>query len=98
MQRILIERPGGMPVRRRAHVGAVASGNLEVLCEPPLGDGSAVVVQTSVDGYEAIWRATIDRFLARNDVAADFEINDFGATPATVSLRLEQALELARLP
>ena len=96
MQEILIEKSGGVPVSRRAHVGAVASGNLEVLCEPPRGDGSVVLVRTSVDGYAAIWRATIDRFLARGDVAANFEINDFGATPATVSLRLEQALELAR--
>ncbi len=83
-------------MRGRAHVGAVASGNLEVLCEPPRGEGAAVHVHTSVDGYEPIWRATIERFLMRHDVAANFEINDFGATPATVSLRLEQALELAR--
>jgi malonate decarboxylase delta subunit len=96
MQRIQIERSGGAPVRARSHVGAVASGNLEVLCEPPSGEGAIVVVQTSVDGYDAIWRATINRFLSRHDVAANFEINDFGATPATVSLRLEQALELAR--
>ena len=96
MQEILIEKSGGVPVSKRSHVGAVASGNLEVLCEPPRGEGSVVLVRTSVDGYDAIWRATIDRFLVRSDVAANFEINDFGATPATVSLRLEQALELAR--
>jgi hypothetical protein len=29
-------------------------------------------------------------------IAAAIEINDFGATPAMVSLRLEQVLELAR--
>ena len=96
MQRIVVERAGGAPVRGRSHVGAVASGNLEVLCEPPSGDGTTVVVRTSVDGFDAIWRATSARFLDRHDVAADFEINDFGATPAVVSLRLEQALELAR--
>jgi malonate decarboxylase delta subunit len=96
MQRIELERSGGTPVKTRSHVGVVASGNLEVLCEPPRGAGATIVVNTSVDGYDAIWRATLERFLARNDVAADFEINDFGATPATVSLRLEQALELAR--
>ena len=96
MLRIRIERPGGTPTRTRSHVGAVASGNLEVLCEPPRGEGAVVIIATSVDGYDSIWRATIDRFLSRHDVAAEFEINDFGATPATVSLRLEQALELSR--
>jgi malonate decarboxylase delta subunit len=96
MQQLTIERSGGIPVRERAHVGAVASGNLEVLCEPPSGARAIVVVNTSVDGFDAIWRATIERFLARHDFAADIEINDFGATPAVVSLRLEQALELAR--
>jgi malonate decarboxylase delta subunit len=91
-----MERAGGTPVTTRSHVGVVASGNLEVLCEPPSGDGATVVVNTSVNGYEKIWRATIERFLQRHDFAADIEINDFGATPATVSLRLEQALELAQ--
>jgi malonate decarboxylase acyl carrier protein len=96
MQRIVVERAGGAPVTRRAHVGAVASGNLEVLCEPPAGAGARITVETSVDGYEPIWRATLERFLERNPIAAAIEINDFGATPAMVSLRLEQALELAR--
>lgn len=95
MQRIVVERPGGVPVARRAHVGVVASGNLEILCEPPQRSGARVVVTTTVDGFESIWRATLERFLARYDVAAEFELTDFGATPATVTLRLEQALELA---
>ena len=96
MQKLSIERAGGVPVRNRAHVGAVASGNLEVLFEPPNGDAATVVVHTSVDGFDTIWRAVVERFLQRHDFAADIEINDFGATPAVVSLRLEQALELAR--
>lgn len=93
MQEFTIERSGGDPVRGRAHVGVVASGNLEVLCEPPRGDGASVRVRTTVDGYETIWRTVVARFLDRRPIAADIEINDFGATPATVSLRLEQALE-----
>jgi malonate decarboxylase delta subunit len=95
MQRIIVERQGGVPVRLRAHVGAVASGNLEVICEPA-GAGARIVVTTSVDGFEAIWRATLERFLERYNVAAAFEVNDFGATPAMVTLRLEQALEIAQ--
>ena len=93
MQEFTIERSGGDPVRGRAHVGVVASGNLEVLCEPPRGVGARVRVRTTVDGYETIWRTVVARFLDRRPIAADIEINDFGATPATVSLRLEQALE-----
>jgi len=93
MQEIIVERTGGTPVPGRAHVGVVASGNLEVLCEPPRGPGARIVVRTTVDGFEAIWRALLERFLQRHPIAADLEINDFGATPATVTLRLEQALE-----
>ena len=96
MQRLTFERPGGAPLGMRAHVGAVASGNLEVLYEPTQEAVARVIVTTSVDGYEAIWRATIDRFLRRHTFSGDIEINDFGATPATVTLRLEQAVELAR--
>ena len=96
MQRIVVERQNGRPVTRRAHVGAVASGNLEVLCEPPRSPGARIVVTTSVDGFGPMWHATLERFLVRYDVSAEFEINDFGATPAMVALRLEQALELAR--
>ena len=95
MQEFVIERSGGVPVSRRAHVGVVGSGNLEILCEPPTGDRAVVHVRTTVDGFERIWNATVERFLQRRNVAADIEINDFGATPATVTLRLEQALEIA---
>lgn len=93
MQEFVVERDGGAPVAGRAHVGVVASGNLEVLVEPPAGERARVVVRTTVDGFESIWRAVLARFLERHAIAADIEINDFGATPATVTLRLEQGLE-----
>jgi malonate decarboxylase delta subunit len=38
----------------------------------------------------------LDRFFARNDFAAAVEINDSGATPGTVALRLAQAVEESR--
>ena len=95
MHEIVIERPGGRAIARRSHVGVVASGNLEVLCEPALAPRARVAVRTTVDGFDAIWRAVLDRFLQRHDIAADIEINDFGATPAMVTLRLEQAVEAA---
>jgi len=95
VQHFVVERPGGVSVVRRAHVGVVASGNLEVLCDVPSGPRARIAVTTTVDGFEAIWRATLERFLARYEIAADIELADFGATPATVTLRLEQAIELA---
>lgn len=81
---------------RQAHVGVVGSGDLEVLLEPSAEDRAHVVVRTSVDGYRAVWENVLDRFFARNPVCASFEINDFGATPGMVGLRLAQALEEAR--
>jgi malonate decarboxylase delta subunit len=35
----------------------------------------------------------LDRFFARHRPAVTVTINDFGATPGMVTLRLEQALE-----
>ena len=52
-------------------------------------------MRTSADGFSERWRAVIDRFFARHDVAVSVAINDFGATPPTVLLRLEQAIEEA---
>jgi len=82
-------------IARRSHVGVVASGNCEILFEPA-EDRATVVVRTSVAGFRATWNAVLQRFFARNPVGARVEINDFGATPAVVALRLEQALESAR--
>lgn len=90
------EYPASDAVERRAHVGVVASGNCEILLEP-MGNGQAsVVVRTSVTGFAATWEAVLRRFFARNPVAVQVEVNDFGATPAVVALRLEQALEASR--
>jgi malonate decarboxylase delta subunit len=81
---------------RRAHVGVVGSGDLEVLMEPSKTPIARVRVRTSVDGYTQVWKAVLDRFFARFESAATVEINDFGATPGTVTVRLEQAAEEAR--
>jgi malonate decarboxylase delta subunit len=78
---------------RRAHVGVVGSGDLEVLIEPSSKPIAQVRVRTSVNGYSQVWKAVLDRFFSRFERAANVEINDFGATPGTVTLRLEQAAE-----
>jgi malonate decarboxylase delta subunit len=85
------------PGRRRAPVvvGVVASGNLEVLVEPGATPGRChVEVATSAQGFEEIWRAVLDDFAARHAVAGlALSVNDAGATPAVVALRLAQAVE-----
>lgn len=76
-------------------VGVVASGNLEVLVEPaPAAGNCRVVVNTASQGFDNIWRAVLDDFFSRHEIAGvAISINDAGATPAVVSLRLDQALE-----
>lgn len=96
MERIEVEYPARTPVPRRVHVGVVGSGDLEVLLEPSPDQRTRVRVNTSVDGFGAVWRNVLDRFFSRFDGAARVEINDFGATPGTVTLRLEQAVEALR--
>jgi malonate decarboxylase delta subunit len=86
------EYPAGAPVSGRSHVGVVGSGDLEVLLEPADDQRVQVTVQTSVDGFEAVWGRVLDRFFANFAGAARIEIRDCGATPGTVRLRLEQAV------
>ena len=88
--------PAATLVARRAHVGVVASGDLEVLIEPAKDQTARIAVTTAIRGYGVVWRSVIERFLARHGAAAVIEINDFGATPGVVMLRLEQALEASR--
>lgn len=96
METLEYDRPlGKKRPSRRVHVGVVASGNLEVLLEPIESGRSHVTVRTSADGFGTRWQQVIDRFFARHDVAVRIDINDFGATPPTVLLRLEQAVEEA---
>ena len=76
-----------------ALVGVVASGNLEVLVEPAPGSGCRFEVDTSARGFGAIWEAVLRDFHDRHALAGlAVSINDMGATPAVVSLRLDQAI------
>lgn len=78
-------------------VGVVASGNLEVLLEPTAGAHCSVRVETSARGFAPIWQAVMDDFHSRHSLAGvRVSVNDMGATPAVVSLRLDQAV--AELP
>jgi malonate decarboxylase delta subunit len=78
-------------------VGVVGSGNLEVLIESAVLDGACEIeVRTAAVGFGATWQAVMTDFHERWRLAdARICINDMGATPAVVSLRLDQAVESA---
>jgi len=98
MEKLDFEYAAGAPARWRAAVGVVGSGDLEVLLEPGTAGRTRVRVTTSVNGYAAVWRAQLDRLFAGRAAdellpAADIEINDFGATPGVVGLRVAQTFD-----
>jgi malonate decarboxylase delta subunit len=76
-------------------VGVVSSGNLEILIEPtPLSGACEIEVKTAALGFGPTWSAVMADFHARWQLAdTRLSINDMGATPAVVSLRLDQAVE-----
>jgi malonate decarboxylase delta subunit len=86
--------PATRPVTKKAHVGVVGSGDMEVLMEPSKTGAAQVSILTSVNGFGKSWKAVMDRFFARYDGAVHIHINDAGATPGSVMLRLEQAMEV----
>src|SRR4051812_2681540 len=74
-------------------VGVVASGNLEVLVEAMPGTACRVDVDTSARGFGTVWEAVLRDFHERHGVGGlVVSIHDMGATPAVVSLRLDQAM------
>ena len=91
--------PGQRPAGAFAPVlvGVVGSGNLEVLLEPAAGTQCDIHIETSARGFGPIWQAVLDDFHERHALAGvRVSVNDMGATPAVVSLRLDQAVsELA---
>lgn len=90
--------PRASPAVAPALVGVVGSGNLEVLVEPGAPSGRCLVeVATSVRGFGETWRAVVEDFVARQQPEGlRVSVNDAGATPAVVALRLDQAVEAYR--
>jgi malonate decarboxylase delta subunit len=82
--------------KRSAIVGVVASGNLEVLVERVLPNAECQVeIKTAAVGFEEVWDAVVADFVERYSPGGlKFSINDGGARPDTVSLRLAQAARL----
>ncbi|MEO6362859.1 MAG: malonate decarboxylase acyl carrier protein [Caldimonas sp.] len=78
-------------------VGVVGSGNLEVLVEASPGSDCTVHIETSARGFGAIWEALVHDFHRRHALAGvRISVNDMGATPAVVGLRLDQAVSEIR--
>lgn len=94
MEKLKFAFPAGLPAKRRCLVGVVGSGDLEVLLEPGQAGLSSIAVSTSVHGMAKTWDALLTRlFTSGQHPAVQIEINDFGATPGVVRMRIEQALE-----
>ena len=85
--------PGG---KAQAITGVVASGNLEVLLERTLPPTECTVeIETPIRGYGEVWEAVVADFVARAEPGGlRITINDGGARPDTVSLRLLQGARL----
>lgn len=101
MERHEFHYSAGAPAATRAMVGVVGSGDLEVLLEPGIKGQTTVHVTTSVDGYATVWQAQLDRVFKGDLVGADgpavhIDINDFGATPGVVGMRIAQAFQAIR--
>ncbi|WP_266035841.1 malonate decarboxylase acyl carrier protein [Brucella intermedia] len=76
--------------------GVLGSGNLEVLIEPArdLPGICRIEVETAAVGFGTIWQRVLEDVMARWQVGnMRISINDAGATPAVVALRLDQALK-----
>jgi malonate decarboxylase delta subunit len=89
------------PARQRAAgskplaiVGVVASGNLEVLVERVLPEGECEIdIRTAAEGFGAVWQAVVADFVERRSPGGlKLSVNDGGARPDMVALRLAQAV------
>lgn len=96
MDTMVFDYPAGPPAAGRAVIGVVGSGDLEVLLEPHTAGRTRVHIHTSVEGRGQLWQAVLNRLFADASLpAANIEVNDCGATPGVVRLRIEQAFEEA---
>ncbi|PGT84376.1 malonate decarboxylase subunit delta [Bacillus sp. AFS040349] len=94
MEKISYTFPATKQIEHFAHVGVVGSGDLEVIIKPTNHSKTNITIRTGIRGYKTIWESVIHRFFQEHDISAEVKINDFGATPGVVKLRLEQALEV----
>jgi malonate decarboxylase delta subunit len=83
-------------VAPQAIVGVVASGNLEVLLERVLAPTTCTIeIATAAHGFAPVWEAVVRDFVARRAPGGlRISVNDGGARPDTVALRLAQGVRL----
>lgn len=86
--------------RKLALVGVVASGNLEVLLEREgPADRCIIEISTAANGFKPLWEAVTADFVARRGAGGlRISINDGGARPDTVALRLAQGVRVIEEP
>lgn len=89
-----VARRQAMGARASALVGVVASGDLEVLVERVLPDLECEVsIRTVAGGFADLWQAVVADFVSRRSPGGlRLSVNDGGARPDMVSLRLAQAV------
>lgn len=86
--------------RALALVGVVASGNLEILLERrEAPDRCVIEIATPAHGFAELWAAVAEDFAARSAAGGlRITINDGGARPDMVALRLAQGVRLMEKP
>ncbi|EGQ26317.1 malonate decarboxylase delta subunit [Sporosarcina newyorkensis 2681] len=95
MEKLTYTFAANRPIQCKTHVGVVGSGDLEILLEPTEAQETVVEIRTGITGYSDTWKRVIERFMAQQQILASIKINDFGATPGVVSIRLAQAAEVS---
>lgn len=82
------------PAADPALCGVVGSGNLEILVQTGEQPATCQIrIKTSARGFGQTWQAVLGSFAASHAAGGTaIAINDMGATPAVVTLRLAQAL------
>lgn len=93
MEQLHFSYQGQQSINKMVRVGNVGSGDLEILLEPTDNNDITIDLITSVDNRKALWQAIFDRQFDAQTAGMNVTINDFGATPGVIGLRLIQALE-----
>lgn len=93
MEQIKLTQTGSKKIKSSVRVGNVGSGDLEVVFIPTINAEINITINTSINNKKKLWEALIAKSFSSNTPNMTVIINDFGATPGVITLRLEQALE-----
>jgi malonate decarboxylase delta subunit len=84
----------GKKAPQKNFVGVVASGDLEILLEPSTENKAQFVIKSSTEGKQPLWNSLIKRIVEIKALpSCKIFINDFGASPGVIQIRLEQILK-----